>query len=372
MKKLFTILAVAATLVSCAKEDVVREAAREAIGFDNAFVENSTRSVNDPSFSSAQGGKMFSDFAVYGFVEGATLFDGTRVAKAGDEGITNATGQEKTDWKYNGTVYWIAGANYNFNAVAPLTDGGWTKTAATKDATTLSFTNNGTTDLLYAFATAQGKVENNDPVAFTFRHTLSKVKFSFTNGYNATNATIRVKNIQITDALASGKVVLSNTTDWSEQTGDLTLNFGNAALTAEDNAATATEDKGLVLAYNNTIESYNELFMIPGASDTDVTVENADKTTTTYTDVYTVKFTVELLVSGKEVKEYTHTVYTTFAPVAGNSYDIAATITAENIDPEHAQEPIEFTVTSIYGWANGNTVDTDDPADGKNDVYPLN
>ena len=367
MKKLFTILAVAATLVSCAKEDVVREAAREAIGFDNAFVENSTRSVDDPSFSSAEGGKMFTDFAVFGFVEGATLFDGTRVAK-GDL----AEDQTKTGWEYEGTQYWIAGAKYNFNAVAPLTNGGWTKTAATKDATTLSFTNNGTTDLLYAYATAEGKASGNANVGFTFRHTLSKVKFSFTNGYNATNATIRVKNIQITDALASGKVVLSNTTDWSEQAGDLTLNFGNAALTAEDNAATATEDKGLVLAYNNTIESYNELFMIPGASDTDVTVENADKTTTTYTDVYTVKFTVELLVSGKEVKEYTHTVYTTFAPVAGNSYDIAATITAENIDPEHAQEPIEFTVTSIDGWANGNTVDTDDPADGKNDVYPLN
>ena len=78
MKKLFTILAVAATLVSCAKEDVVREAAREAIGFDNAFVENSTRSVNDPSFDADN---MFSDFAVYGFVEGATLFDGVKVSK---------------------------------------------------------------------------------------------------------------------------------------------------------------------------------------------------------------------------------------------------------------------------------------------------
>ena len=67
MKKLFTILAVAATLVSCAKEDVVREAAREAIGFDNAFVENSTRSVNDPSFSNTN---LFANFGVFGTVEG--------------------------------------------------------------------------------------------------------------------------------------------------------------------------------------------------------------------------------------------------------------------------------------------------------------
>lgn len=366
MKKTLLLVAAAVALVACSNEETVHQSAPEAIGFDNAFVENSTRSVNDPSFSSAQGGKMFSDFAVFGFVEGATLFDGTRVAK---EDL--ATDQTKTGWEYAGTVYWIAGAKYNFNAVAPLTGGGWTKTAATKDATTLSFTNNGTTDLLYAYAAEEGKVSGNAAVAFTFRHTLSKVKFSFTNGYNATNATIRVKNIQITDALASGKVVLSNTTVWSEQSGDLILNFGNAALTAADNAATATEDKGLVLAYNDTIESYNELFMIPGASDTDATVVNADKTTTNYTDVYTVKFTVELLVGGTEVKEYTHTVYTTFAPVAGNSYDIAATITAENIDPEHAQEPIEFTVTTINDWANGNTQDSDDD-DTVNDYYPLN
>ena len=346
MKKTLLLVAAAVALVACSKEETLVQQAPEAIGFDNAFVENSTRSVNDPSFDADN---MFSDFAVYGFVEGATLFDGTRVAR---ENL--AEDQTKTGWEYAGTQYWIAGAKYNFNAVAPMTDGGWTKTDATKDATTLSFTNDGATDLLYAYATAEGKAEGNGAVAFTFRHVLSKVKFSFTNGYNATNATIRVKNIQITDALASGKVVLSNTTVWSEQAGDLTLNFGNAALTAEDNAATATEDKGLVLAYNDTIESYNELFMIPGASDTDATVENADKTTTTYTDVYTVKFTVELLVSGTEVKEYTHTVYTKFAPVAGNSYDIAATITAENIDPEHTQEPIEFTVNTLPGWGTTN------------------
>lgn len=345
MKKTLLLIAAAFAFVACSNDETILQAQPEAIGFDNGFIENSTRSGYDPSFT---GTKIFSDFAVYGFVEGAVLFDGTQVSKD----ITN--GDLESDWKYAGTQYWIAGAKYNFNAVAPKTGGGWTKTGATKDATTLSFTNNGTTDLLYAYATAEGKAEGNGAVAFTFRHVLSKVKFSFTNGYNATNATIRVKNIQITDALASGKVVLSNTTVWSEQAGDLTLNFGNAALTAEDNAATATEDKGLVLAYNDTIESYNELFMIPGASDTDATVENADKTTTTYTDVYTVRFTVELLVSGTEVKEYTHTVYTKFAPVAGNSYDIAATITAENIDPEHTQEPIEFTVNPLPGWGETN------------------
>ena len=181
MKKLFTILAVAATLVSCAKEDVVSQAAPEAIGFDNAFVENSTRSVNDPSFDADN---MFSDFAVYGFVEGAVLLDGVRVAQ---ENL--AEDQTKTGWEYAGTQYWIAGANYDFYAVAPFT-GNWavkTDTTPADAGATISFTNvDGTQDLLYSgIVEQQGKASANTAVAFTFKHILSKVKFSFKNGYNA-------------------------------------------------------------------------------------------------------------------------------------------------------------------------------------------
>ena len=333
MKKTLLLVAAAVALVACSNEDTLVQQAPEAIGFDNAFVENSTRSVNDPSFDADN---MFSDFAVFGFVEGATLFDGTRVAK---EDL--ATDQTKTGWEYAGTQYWIAGAKYNFNAVAPFTEGGWTKTAATKDATTLSFTNNGTTDLLYAYATAEGKAEENDPVAFTFRHTLSKVKFSFENAYNATNATIKVRDVKITDAYTTGNVVLTNATAWSAQSGKLELAFGNAV------AEGATSTDALAFGFNTTLESYNELFMIPGAGPAEV---DGNKT-------YTVTFTVDLLVGGEKVKEYTHTINAVFAPVAGNSYDLKATINAENIDPENKQEPIEFTVNTLPDWGATNDQD---------------
>lgn len=328
MKK--TLLAILATvaMVACSNDEIVREAAPEAIGFDNAFVNNSTRSVDDPSFDADN---MFSDFAVYGFVEGATLFDGTRVAK---ENL--AEDQTKTGWEYAGTQYWIAGAKYNFNAVAPLTDGGWTKTEATKDATTLSFTNDGETDLLYAYATAEGKAEGNGAVAFTFRHVLSKVKFTFKNDYNATNATIRVKNVKITDAYETGSVVLDAASTWSSQAGTLELSFGNAAVTAVD----ADEAFG----YSKSVESYKELLLIPGAGPKEV---EGKKT-------YTVTFTVDLLVSGTVVKSYGHSINAAFTPEAGNSYNLTATINAENIDPEHKQEPIEFTVNTLPGWGTTN------------------
>lgn len=331
MKKIFVAMLALAAATACSNDELV-SVNQEAIGFDNAFINNSVRSVNDPSITNTN----LKDFAVYGFVEGAVLFDGVKVAKTG---VTNT--ELKSEWKYEGTQYWIAGANYNFHAVAPMTDGGWTKTAASKDAVTLEFTNNGTTDLLYALKAQPGKAEDNAPVAFDFRHILSKVKFSFENAYNATNATISVKDIAITNAYAKGTVVLDANTNWTGDTSFTTLNFGMAT----DNEA--TEDKenvAIAYAYNNTYESQNELLLIPVAVD----------------GGYNVTFIVDLLVSGTLVKTYKHKATVNFAPVAGYSYDIKAIINAENIDPENEQEPIEFTVNTLPGWTTGTVGDITD------------
>ncbi len=352
MKKVIFALAAVVALAACSQEDVIIADKGAAIGFDT-FVENSTRSVNDPSYSSAQGGKMFTDFAVFGYVEGAVLLDGVRVAKNGaDMDADDYAGQTSTAWKYEGTQYWIAGANYNFNAVAPLTGGNWEVvendddtvfTDATK--TTISFTNNGTTDLLYATAAQEGKASGNAVVGFNFRHVLSKVKFSFVNDYNASNATIRVKDVKITDAYKTADAELTSVTNWSNQAVEsgFVLNFGNAV--ADD----ATSTDALAFAYGTTLESYNELLMIPGQGATAFEIKNADNSITPAKG-YTIQFTVELLVSEQEVAEYTHTINTAFIPEAGKSYDLKATIKPENIDPEHAQEAIEFTVNSIVDW----------------------
>lgn len=350
MKK--TLLAILATvaMVACSNDEIVREAAPEAIGFDNAFVENSTRSIYDPSYTNT---KLFGNFGVFGTVEGAQLFNDTAVTGSGL--ANNGT------WSYEGTQYWVAGAKYNFAAVAPktvkvddvatpvYTDASYAVSSTEVDGkpvysgtTTLSFVNNGKTDLLYAEAVAEGKAENNSKVAFSFRHVLSKVKFSFENAYNATNATIRVKNVQIIDAYANGVATLNANTAWAPANNNLTLNFGNAAEASE----TANE----AFACNTTLESYNELLMIPGAGATPFTVTNGG--TATSKTGYTIKFDVELLVGTTVVKSYPHTIYTDFAPVAGNSYDLKATINASNIDPNHAQEAIQFTVTTITDWDN--------------------
>ena len=338
MKK--TLLAILATvaMVACSNDEIVREAAPEAIGFDNAFVNNSTRSVNDPSLTVGT----LNDFAVYGFVEGATLFNGNRVAK---EDL--AEDQEKTGWEYKGTQYWIAGANYDFYAVAPY-NGNWVIKADPKPASTgaqISFTNvNGTQDLLYSgIVECEGEVSGNDAVAFTFKHILSKVKFSFENGYNASTATIRVRDIKITNAYETGVAILGAAAAWDEQADAIEINFGDA-----------TEPEGAydkANAYTTVYESNNERFLIPSDS-----------------RGYNVSFVVDLYINGQlvdvnaDVYEtgYVHTATVTFAPQAGHSYDIKATIDATNIDPNHAHEPIEFTVTPITAWGTTESVEDDD------------
>ena len=335
-KTLFAALALVA-MASCSNEEVLEMAQKEAIGFDNAFVNNSTRSVNDPSFSSAENGKMFTNFQVFGFVADSDLFgeDGTKVSGSG----LGANG----NWTYTETQYWINGAKYNFAAVAPAT--GWVVkngTTTTKNQVTLVVTNDGENDVLYAHSgEITGQVSGqNSKVTFTFNHILSKVKFSFKNSYDATNTQIRVRNITITDAYKNGKVVLgsTNATDantissaiatWSEQTDKtLKLEFGNAATTAVD----AEEN----ITVGGTIESYNERLLIPG------------------NDSYNITFIVDVVVDGVVVKTYNnHTATINHNFVAGLSYDINAEITPKNIDPDNEQDAIQFTVTAINDWDN--------------------
>lgn len=355
MKKILFALCAVATFASCTKNEVLSYD-QEAIGFDNAFVDNSTRSEVDPSFSTTN---MFSDFAIYGFVDGASVFNGIRVSKGGD--ITNA--ELNQDWKYEGTQYWINDANYDFYAIAPF-PGAWAKktgTTPTDAGVTITFTNNdGTQDLLYSGIVERvGEESNNAAVALTFNHILSKVKFSFKNGYNASSATICVRDIRITNAYTTADATLAKdntaTTDvdetitWSNWSGNtLQIAFGNA--TTEAAYATdvyAVDNNNLAeydYAYNTTVESYYERFVIPATN-----------------KEWNISFIVDLLVSGQRIKSYNHTATLTTSFEPGKAYDIAATIDATNIDPATSQEPIEFTAT-MNDWAAAEnkdaTVDT--------------
>ena len=356
MKK--TLLAILATvaMVACSNDEIVREAAPEAIGFDNAFVNNSTRSVDDKSYTNTN---LFHDFAVYGFVENASLFDNVQVSGTALNG----------DWTYTNKQYWITGAKYSFAAIAPSANGQDGVFSVAKDGenyvgtTVLPFSNagteeslNGTNDVLYAQnvqyqAKATGQ---NDKVAFTFRHILSKVKFSFENAYPANSATIKVYDVKIRNAYETATATLGvSSTAWTDQDGAIVINFGNAS----DNEATTDVEASADVAFgqNAVYESYNERFLIPGEA-TKLAAEDKDG--------YKVTFKVDLLINGTKVTTYDHTAYANFVPVAGNAYDIKTSINAENIDPANEQEEIKFTVTTITDW----DTDYNDDEEGDNNV----
>lgn len=334
MKKILLMgIAAAAMLASCSLDETL-ETARDTrvIGFSNAFVDNATRSV-DPSFTKDNLG----NFAVYGFTQNGQIFDGVTVSSS-DNGAT---------WTYSPTQYWVEGNQYAFAAIAPasVSVSGETLTGSSvadyKVGMTVSFTNDGKTDLLYAnggaFNADDTFMASPQPVSLTFKHQLSKVKFSFSN--NVSEAyNIKVTNVKITNAKSTGTLTVNadDANAWSAVGGNaLELAFGPAG---------ASETTADAIAFGTEVETYNEQLMIPTAS----------------TESYTVTFTVELLNGTVSMGTYNHTATISGVELKlGYCYDFAAELNAENIvvdpdDPEAELKPIEFTVYEISTW-----IDTD-------------
>ena len=334
MKKVIFALAAVVALAACSQEDVIVADKGAAIGFDT-FVGKATR-VDDKTLTTGN----LKNFAVYGAVTNtvgetdatALIFNNVEVVKNGEGMEAGAyAGQAKTEWKYAGTQYWIAGATYDFAAVAPFSCGQKNAFNATTKTTTIkNFTNDAVTDLLYAETLGvEGADKGNDPVGFDFRHVLSKVKFSFENQYLSTGTTIRVREIVLKNAHKTATATLNANTAWDEHAGELSIAFGNAAAAAVD----AEE----AIAQESEKESFNVRFIIPGKE-----------------HEYKVSFKVDVLYGETVVKTYEHTASVTFTPAAGTAYDIKTVIDHENIDPYNKQEPIEFTVNTMADWGEYN------------------
>lgn len=336
MKKVFLALAAVVALAACSKEETIIADKGAAIGFDT-FTNKATRSVNDPSLNNTN----LANFAVYGTVTNgaatAHIFNRELVNKT----IVNAE-LNKTDWKYDGTQYWINGATYNFAAVAPYAAS--QESTFDGEKTAFTFTSNAETDLLYAQTTATGAdAGNNEVVGFDFRHTLSKIKFSFKNGYNADNTSIIVKNIQITNApTVANAVFTATTTLWTSHKTNATIAFGDAT---DDEATAYKEATATKFDFEDTYESLNERFLIPAAV-------NEQSELVSYE--YLVNFDVELYIGTSKIATYEHrNVSLNFAPAVGKAYDVTTELTPATIDPEASQDPIQFTVNVIPGWENG-------------------
>ena len=293
MKKLFTILAVAAAVVACQKNETIALDNGEAIAFGNAFVENAVRAT-DPSY----GAQALTAFNVWGTVDAS---NGNPVAIFANDPVSGTVGVDSTWECTSKTQYWINGAKYNF---AALVNAGTVGLGADLLPATVAFESNGSKDLLYAkSAEYTGKpTGENVKVAFTFQHLLSKVYIKVTNNSVAANGySFLVKNIRINAPKTAGSYDIA-TSKWTATAGDYTF----ANITVASGAANA--------------ECAAEQLLIPGAA--------------------TIYFTVDILVDGSTISTKDYNYSTTLA--AGNSYNF-------NIQAS-VGDPIQFTVEKNPEW----------------------
>ena len=326
MKKLFVGVLAIASMVACMNEETVRVQDPAAIGFEANWVENATRAdvAVDPSTTT----ESLTGFNVWGFMDSPA----GKVFEAED--VTGSKG----NFTYVNTAYWLPGHTYYFAALAPM------DSANVKVDTTyanelglgvVNFKNiNGTEDLLYAANVEEApELGQSKTVKFTFSHLLSKVKFTFTNGFSNENMSIDVKNVRIVNAPAQANVVLNNkwweANPWTDYLGTTVLAFGDAC------------DK---TGMGKTQVAANERLTIPASSDYE----------------YEVQFEVALYMG--DVEAYKGTKTSKVSGVAlemGKAYNFSATLNASNFTEEGKElMPIEFDVVEVKDWVEAGDVAT--------------
>ena len=243
MKKIFLTILVVASMVSCSNDDVVSIAPRKAITFGNVFIENSTRAADFHTTDELD------KFFVYGTVTGS-LGSGNTVNLYEGATVTKSSGV----WDCNVTQYWVPECHYNFVAISdvtatvPVTDNTTVGAVVVKTddngmPTEIKYDASSQKDLLYAKiqspidtdanADPTSGTDNNGNVKFTFEHLLSKVMFTFTNGFSMESGVkLYITDIKITNAAKQAIYTCSSTPSWKVSTNftgaddDDCLSFG--------------------------------------------------------------------------------------------------------------------------------------------------
>ena len=314
MKKILVTALAAMSLVACMQEEVVTAPQTDAIAFEGAFVDNATRAAVDPSTTTAS----IAGFDVWAFMNEST---GTVLV---DEDVQKAGGA----WGYANTQYWTPLNDYYFAALAPMNSANVTETLASGAEAKLglgeiTFTNvDGSEDLLYAKAYVETpryedlKLNNMPPVKFQFQHLLSKVKFTFTNGFLTDNAYVEVVDIMMV-APKTATINLAQadyTKAWELDGTTETYAYGNVAK----------------LSMGAKDESAVERLTIPA----------------TETQSYDITFTVKLYMGDQLALETVKTsAVSGVAFEMGKAYNLTAEINPDNLD----LPSIEFEVV-VEDW----------------------
>ena len=323
MKKVLLSVLAVGMLTACSQDETVDMQAPSKIAFAGAFVDNVTRAAVDPSITTAT----IANFDVWGYMtkQSGVVFNHEKVWKAGET------------WTYAETQNWVAGKQFSFAAVAPSDQAEKNikvtpATAGDNVLASIDFTNvnAGNIDLLYA---TSGLVEADDYIAdptkavdLKFNHKLSKVKFTFTNGFANENANIKITNIKMT-APEKGTYTVAPEGWAINGLSNVTLDFGGMA----DNLA--------VLARGASVESANECLTIPAAA----------------TQKYTVTFDVEVFYG--DVQAFVPSTKTVEVEGVvleiGKAYNFTTTLDASNFSDaveDNPLVPIKFNVVKVENW----------------------
>ena len=328
MKKLFVAVLAIAGLVACNNEETVLVQGPAPIAFDGSFVETRADVAADPSITTDN----ITGFDVWGFMDKAEgqIFN--------REHVTGTKG----NFNYANTQYWVPGHNYYFAATAPAQSNNIVLTTpATNDATlglgVVDFTvTDGAEDFLYSAvgpiaAPAQGATTV-DPVKFSFNHMLSKVKFTFTNGFANDLATIDVTNVRMV-VPSKGTIKLDqedwwSTNKWVLGTETVELVFGDACSK---------------LAKGASKFAANERIVLPADA----------------TQSYAITFDVKLWQGGVEAYSGTKNgIVEGVALQIGKAYNFKVELNADNITADGTELlPIVFDVEEVKTWENGGETD---------------
>ena len=311
MKKfLFLGIAATAMFASCTNDEMVEMNPQSAIGFET-FVDKSTR-VTDVTTDN------LTAFWVYGWRTKETTTE--QIFKAQAVTANNGT------CTYSPLQYWVGGYNYTFEAIAPQSDNNSVTFNAANGASTITFVSDSETDLIYAteskdLTSTTNLTKTPEAVGLVFNHLLSRVKFSFVNGFPAnSDVKLTVTDVKINDA-GTTAICIPSTKTWNAATAFGVVNFASTAVANIPGKESAeTEHK----------------YLIPAD------IKN-----------YTVSFTV-VMTQGGVSDTFNHTVtLSTEALVleAGKSYNLIATLDAQNINPNGDLFPIEFTAT-VTPWGS--------------------
>ena len=321
MKKLFVCALAVGLFTACSQDETISQQSPMQISFDGAFVENATRAASDPSFDNGE--RSLKAFNVWGYVnnnseEGTQLgqvFNDVEVTKQGDV------------WTYSPLQYWLPNNQYYFFALATNKETDYKDEVSKDDLATsgigeISFTNkDGSEDLLYATQSAKtGASITTAPeaVKFEFDHLLSKVKFTFKNGFTTGYTTLEVTDIEmIVPEKATIALNAQGEYEWTGLTGTKTLEFGDL----QDSLADEGAEDAISVA-----ECADVRMTIPASAD----------------QKYTVIFDAKLYQDGALVKTVTDQKATISGTQLkpGFAYNFVAVLDASNFDG--GLYPIEF------------------------------